>query len=136
MSVDDASPTGPSADAPARELPPLAWIAVGAGVMLLFFLALMPFWMMGVGGPMDGWPSWGPWGMGFGAGVFGLFGLLGLAVFVLAIVVTVQAYRAGRTGWWVYLICVFFSPLNLVAVVAWFVHLKDHPWKWGDSLTV
>lgn len=53
--------------------------------------------------------------------------LVGLTVFVLAIVVTVQAYKDGRQGWWVYLIAVFISPLNLVSVIAWFAYLRKNP---------
>ena len=56
-----------------------------------------------------------------------LLALVGIAVLVLSIVVTVQAYKAGRQGWWVYLIAVFVSPLNLVAVIAWYAHLRRNP---------
>lgn len=52
--------------------------------------------------------------------------LLALAVKALAIV-TVQAYKAKREGWWLYLIAIFLPPLDLVAVIAWFVHLRRDP---------
>lgn len=53
--------------------------------------------------------------------------LVALAVFVMSILVTVEAYRVGRQGWWVYLIAVFVSPLNLVSVIAWYAYLRRNP---------
>lgn len=53
--------------------------------------------------------------------------LIVLAVFVLAVLVTVQAYQAGREGWWIYLIALFISPFNLIAVIYWFAHGKNNP---------
>lgn len=69
-----------------------------------------------------------------GLGIFMvLLGLLALAVVVLSIVVVVQAYKAGRTGWWLYLIAVFMAPLNLVSVIGWFAYWKHHPVMLGDT---
>lgn len=59
--------------------------------------------------------------------LFVLIALVGLTILALSIVVTVQAYQAGRKGWWVYLICIFINPLNLVAIIAWFAYLKKNP---------
>lgn len=64
---------------------------------------------------------------GFFFGFFFVWLLLVVVVVALSIIVTVQAYQAGREGWWVYLIAVFISPLNLVAVIAWFAYLKQNP---------
>lgn len=70
----------------------------------------------------------------FGLGVFVfILGLLALAVVVLSIVVVVQAYKAGRSGWWLYLIAVFITPLNLVSVIGWFAYWKHHPVMLGDT---
>lgn len=61
-------------------------------------------------------------------GFLGLpFFLLGLVVFILCIVVAVEAKNKGRGGWWIYLIVAFFSPLNLIAVIVWYVHARQNP---------
>lgn len=52
---------------------------------------------------------------------------LAITVLVLSVVVTVEAYKAGREGWWIYLIAIFLSPLNLIAVIAWYAHLRKNP---------
>ena len=79
-------------------------------------------------------------GMGALVVLFWIFFLivaaLAIAVLVFTILMVVEAYRLGRSGWWIYLICLFISPLNLVALIAWHVHLKKNPWKLSDTLTM
>jgi hypothetical protein len=67
--------------------------------------------------------------MFFGLGIlFFLFLIaIGITILVLGIIVTMQAYKAGRTGWWIYLIAIFISPLNLVAIILWFAMWKQKP---------
>lgn len=70
--------------------------------------------------------AFGPAEAGFLVAVL-FVALLGIAVLVMGIITVVEAYRAGREGWWLYLIALFISPLNLVAVIAWFAYLKHNP---------
>ncbi|MES2154101.1 MAG: hypothetical protein V4510_03110 [bacterium] len=71
------------------------------------------------------------------AALFGAFFLVWLVIAVVLIVLfllpTIQAYKAKRSGWWVYLICFFITPLNIAALIAWFAHFKTHPTKLGQS---
>lgn len=70
----------------------------------------------------------------FGLGGFG--GVLWIAVLAVCIYIALQAKKLGRSGWWIYIICGLFFIVGVAATVAWFAHLKDHPWKWGSSITV
>lgn len=72
-----------------------------------------------------------PFGIGTGFIVLAVVVLIALAI--LFLLPTIQARKAGRSGWWIYLICFFVSPLNLAALIAWFAYFKDHPTKLGDS---
>ena len=78
--------------------------------------------------------------MALGTGFFGLgafffvFALIFLAAFfAVYLIPTFQAYKTGRSGWWVYLICVFVGPLGLAALIAWFAYFKDKPTRLGNS---
>ncbi len=57
--------------------------------------------------------------------IYFLFLALGLVLFIMSIVATVQAHKAGREGWWVYLIFVFTVPI--VGVIMWFFFGKKKP---------
>ena len=70
--------------------------------------------------------------LGIFAGLGLVFWLFYILVFVAAILATVQAYQAKRSGWWIYLICIFIGPLNLIAAVAWFAYFKTNPTKLGN----
>jgi len=65
-----------------------------------------------------------------GGGVLMAVLAIGILFLALAILTVVQAYKAQRT-WWVYLICMFIGPLNLVAIIAWFAHFRKNPKKVG-----
>ncbi|MHB8632886.1 MAG: hypothetical protein ACYDBQ_02800 [Thermoplasmatota archaeon] len=56
-----------------------------------------------------------------------------LLLVLLFLVPTFQARKAGRTGWWIYLICAFIGPLNIAALIAWFAYFKKNPTKLGSS---
>lgn len=77
----------------------------------------------------QGWEGFGAF---FGA-FFLLFLLFAIALLILFLLPTFQAYKAGRTGWWIYLIAVFIQPFGLVGLIAWFAYFKKNPTKLGDS---
>ncbi len=100
----------------------LPWVIVGGGLLLVLVIA------GGLGGMFA-----------FGAGGWGIFALapiLGLALMGLTVYIAFDAKGRGRTGWWIYLICAFISPMQLVCTIAWFAHLRDNPWQLNDSLTM
>jgi len=72
-------------------------------------------------------------GLALGLAALLLILLVGVALLVLFLLPTFQAYKAKRSGWWVYLICFFVGPLNLAAVIAWFAYFKGNPTKLGNS---
>lgn len=59
--------------------------------------------------------------------------LVGVALLVLFLIPTFQAYKAKRSGWWIYLICVFIGPLNIAALIAWFAYFRNNPTRLGSS---
>ena len=75
-------------------------------------------------------------GEGFGA-LFGaffiVFLLIGIAILVAWILAIVQAYKAGRSGWWLYLVAGLIPVGAIAATIAWFVYFKANPTKLGSS---
>lgn len=68
---------------------------------------------------------------------FGIIGFVLWFVFlVLGIVVAMDAKRAGRQGWWVYLVCAFFLVPAIIAVLFWTFHAKRRPVQISDGFAV